>query len=85
LKQTVKAQMSKVKGPAAQSIAKGHFELTYQDDTGDTINVSDDDDLMAAYDVAENFMNRQLKLQISIKEDEEMANEEPVIAEVPAQ
>lgn len=61
--------MSKVKGPAAQVIAQGHFELIYQDDTGDNINVSDDDDLMAAYDVAENFLNRQLKLQVSIKED----------------
>ena len=48
----------KVKGSPAQSIAKGNFDLTYQDDTGDVINVSDDDDLMAAYEVAENFLNR---------------------------
>jgi hypothetical protein len=38
--------------------------------------VSDDEDLMAAYDVAENFMNRQLKLQINPREDADMEEEQ---------
>lgn len=67
--------MGKVNGPAAQLIAQGHFTITYEDDGGDIIQVSDDEDLMAAYDVAENFLNRQLKLQI--KPDEASAIREP--------
>ena len=39
---------------------------------GDIINVSDDEDLHAAYDVAENFMNRQLKLKVQPRDNQEM-------------
>lgn len=58
LKTVVKTTMSKVKGPGAQAIEAGHFVMTYEDDTGDIINVYDDEDLMAAYEVAENCLNR---------------------------
>ena len=63
LKQTVKAQMSK--GEAQQFVKDGQFAITYEDDTGDVINVSDDDDLQSAYEVAESCMNKQLKFKIS--------------------
>jgi len=62
LKQSVKAQMCK--GTASEYVKAGQYSITYEDDTGDIINVSDDEDLQAAYDVAENSMNRQLKLSI---------------------
>lgn len=78
LKSVVKATMSKVKAPAAQDIAKGHFVLTYEDDTGDTINISDDEDLLTAYDVAENHMNRQLKIKVVLQENVEMVEEKPL-------
>jgi len=64
LKTTVKAQMSKKGGAAEQFIRTDQYAVTYEDDTGDVINVSDDEDLFAAYDVAENCLNRQLKLNI---------------------
>ena len=57
LKQTVKAQMSKGQGQANDAIKSGQFSITYEDDTGDKINVSDDEDLLAAYDVAESNLN----------------------------
>ena len=40
------------------------YALTYKDDTGDIINVSDDDDLHAAYEVAEDALGGQLKLEV---------------------
>ena len=53
------------KGKAADSYIKsGHYQIVYEDDTGDIINLSDDEDLFTAYEVAETAMNRQLKLQI---------------------
>lgn len=47
-----------------QFIRSDQFQIVYEDETGDIINVSDDEDLLAAYDVAENALGRQLKLQI---------------------
>lgn len=70
LKSTVKAQISK-SSKNATFVRQGNFAITYTDDTGDVINVSDDEDLHAAYDVAENFMNRQLKLQIKQRDNHE--------------
>ncbi len=64
LKSTVKTQMNKGT-TATQYIKNDQFAITYQDDTGDVINLSDDEDLQAAYEVAENFMNRQLKLTVN--------------------
>ena len=40
------------------------MEITYADDVGDLINVSDDEDLSVAYEVAENYMNCQIKFQV---------------------
>jgi hypothetical protein len=56
LKSTVKVQMSKGTGATAKFVREGHFAITYEDDTGDVINLSDDEDLLAAYDVAENHI-----------------------------
>lgn len=50
--------------PADQFIQSGQYQIVYEDDTGDIINLSDDEDLLAAYEVAESSMGRQLKLQI---------------------
>jgi hypothetical protein len=40
------------------------FCITYADNTGDCINVSDDEDLQEAYDVAQSELKGQLKLSI---------------------
>jgi hypothetical protein len=40
------------------------FCITYADNTGDVINVSDDEDLNEAYDVAQSELKGQLKLSI---------------------
>lgn len=50
--------------PGDQFIQSGLYQIVYEDDTGDIINLSDDEDLLAAYEVAETSMGRQLKLQI---------------------
>ena len=63
LKQQVKAQMCKGKAED-QFIKSNQYQIVYEDETGDIINVSDDEDLLAAYDVAETSLGRQLKLQI---------------------
>lgn len=54
------------KGEQAEKhmILSNQYALQYQDDTGDIINVSDDEDLYAAYEVAEESLNGQLKLQV---------------------
>lgn len=40
------------------------MEITYTDDVGDVINVSDDEDLFVAYEVAESSMNNQIKFLV---------------------
>jgi hypothetical protein len=74
LKQTVKASMCK--GNASEYVMKGQYSITYVDDTGDTINVSDDEDLQTAYEVAENSMNRHLKLQIKRRENPQVEEDQ---------
>ena len=84
LRNTIKAQMCKGNGSVAKSIKADRFAVTYEDDTGDTINLSDDEDLLAAYDVAENHIsNKQLKLKILPREGEETQTfSEPKIVEI---
>ena len=56
LKKAVRAQICK--DEQAQSLLeKNMIHITYQDDVGDVITVSDDEDLMAAYELAESSMN----------------------------
>ena len=43
---------------------EGMCKITYQDDAGDKINISDDEDLAEAYEVARDYLNNQLKLVI---------------------
>jgi hypothetical protein len=43
------------------------FCITYEDSTGDAINVSDDEDLQEAYDVAQSELKGQLKLSIKAR------------------
>jgi len=50
--------------PQDEFIRADNFQIVYQDDTGDIINLSDDEDLLAAYDVAETSLAKQLKLEI---------------------
>ena len=70
LKSQVKAQMCKSKNIKDSGfLLKDQFQITYTDDTGDVIHVSDDEDLLGAYDAAETCMNRQLRLQIDPRED----------------
>ena len=45
-------------------ILTNQYALQYQDDTGDIINVSDDEDLHAAYEVADDALGGQLKLEV---------------------
>jgi hypothetical protein len=40
------------------------FSITYTDNAGDVINVSDDEDLVEAYEVAEHAFGGQLQLNI---------------------
>jgi len=40
------------------------LQITYEDDGGDIINVSDDEDLLSAYEIAESSMNGQLKFKV---------------------
>ena len=63
LRKQIRSQMCKGK-PEDQFIQSGHYQIVYEDDTGDIINLSDDEDLLAAYEVAETSMGRQLKLKI---------------------
>lgn len=55
LKTQVTDMMSKSKNlkKEKQFLLKGDFSITYEDDTGDLINVSDDEDLQSAYEFAE--------------------------------
>lgn len=53
LKKIVKTQMSKKGTFMEKLIASEAYSITYTDDCGDVINVSDDEDLMAAFEVAE--------------------------------
>jgi hypothetical protein len=64
LKSTVKAQMAKGEQIDKHLILSNQYAITYEDDTGDIINVSDDEDLHAAYDVAEDALGGQLKLEV---------------------
>jgi len=41
-----------------------NFRVQYEDDSGDLIVVSDDDDLIAAYDWAESQQDKNLKFKI---------------------
>ena len=43
------------------------YELVYKDETGDAINISDDEDLLGAYESAENQLNKQLKIEIKYR------------------
>ena len=52
------------KGDSQSMILSNQYALTYTDDAGDVINVSDDEDLHAAYDVAEESLGSQLKLAV---------------------
>ena len=56
------------KGKSSDFVKSGHFSITYKDETEDIINISDDEDLLAAYDVAETSLNRKLKLVIQPRE-----------------
>jgi len=59
LKNVVRAQMCNGKNQQLdQLISSDTYCIQYVDDTGDVINVSDDEDLHTAYDVAENFLNK---------------------------
>ena len=75
LKSTLKAQMAKGHQGDQSFIISNQFAITYKDDTGDVINVSDDEDLFAAYDVAETALGKQLKLQVEPRPSQNLMNE----------
>lgn len=52
------------KGNNEKMIKTDAYSITYTDDTGDVINVSDDEDLLAAFEVAETCLNGQLKMSV---------------------
>lgn len=45
-------------------IGADQYAIQYTDDTGDVINVSDDEDLISAYEVAESALGGNLKFEI---------------------
>jgi len=47
------------------------FSITYKDDGGDLINISDDEDLQEAYSVGINNLGGQLSFQIKPRENAE--------------
>lgn len=57
------------------------MEITYQDDVGDVVYVSDDEDLLAAYDVAESSMKGQIKFFIKPRKTDKMTKPEMSISE----
>jgi len=63
LKKTFKAQVCKDE-KSLELMEKNMMEITYTDDVGDVINVSDDEDLAVAYEVAESSMNNQIKFLV---------------------
>lgn len=67
LKSQVKAQMARGEQAEKHMILANQYALTYKDDTGDVINVSDDEDLHAAYEVAEDALGGQLKLEVKAR------------------
>jgi hypothetical protein len=46
-----------------------NFSITYKDDGGDIINISDDEDLQEAYSVGLNNLGGQLSFQINQREN----------------
>ena len=59
LKSIVKTQMCNGKSQSLDQLIKTEsYCIQYVDDTGDVINVSDDEDLNTAYEVAENFLGK---------------------------
>jgi len=73
LKKVVKAQMSK-KGTFMEKLINSEkYSISYTDDCGDVINVSDDEDLYTAFEVAETSLGNQLKLNILPRNDDESA------------
>ena len=63
LKKTFKAQVCKDE-KSLELMEKNQLEIVYTDDVGDVINVSDDEDLLVAYEVAETSMNNQIKFTV---------------------
>jgi len=63
-------------------ILTNQYALQYQDDTGDIINVSDDEDLYAAYEVAEEPLGGQLKLSVKSRPSAQQAESVPAEQEV---
>ena len=43
---------------------EGMPKITYNDDAGDQISISDDEDLTEAYEVARDYLNNQPKILI---------------------
>ena len=82
LKSQVKVQMAKGEQADKHMILSNQYALQYQDDTGDIINVSDDEDLYAAYEVAEESLNGQLKLQVKSRPSAQPAQK---VESVPAE
>jgi hypothetical protein len=52
-----------------QYILSDQYKIVYEDNNGDVINVSDDEDLLTAYDVAQNELGLKLKFNIQPLED----------------
>jgi hypothetical protein len=61
LKQVVESQLKDV----IMSDTQRNYSVQYRDGQNDLINVSDDDDLQTAYEVASKELNGNLKFQIT--------------------
>lgn len=70
------------KGNNEKMIKTDAYSITYTDDTGDVINVSDDEDLLAAFEVAETCLNGQLKMSVKPRPGMAAAADKSEIQEV---
>ena len=62
LRSVVDCQLDPTKAP------KEHYSIQYRDGQDDVINVSDDEDLLTAYEVAQKELQGNLKLHIALKQ-----------------
>jgi len=76
LRSVVESQMKKKGSSLMEKLINAKaYAITYTDETGDVINLSDDEDLMTAYEVAETSLGNQLKLNVVPRNNDENALE----------
>lgn len=78
LKNTVEAIVKDEREPSTeqnpdQKVSQRDYSIRYMDNENELINVSDDDDLQTAYELAETDLKGNLKLIVELKKPVEKA------------